>query len=212
MPATSFAQTSARPNPGRSIGAAASERPGEANALGHGTVLATLPRTVEDTPEAIAAIPQDSSRSKASHPWNTGPAQPARHHGLHRRRRHAQRQAVQGPSFDARDDGYVDGLRDFGVYTRASFAFEEVQVLKGPSSTMFSRGQHEGVIETVFQDAVPGRALQHRRCIAKKVAYDRGLADVNRQIDDTTAIRNQFDGQREPWGGARSRQIGPLGI
>ena len=35
--------------------------------------------------------------------------------------------------FDAKDDIYVDGLRDFGVYTRDSFNYESVEVLKGPS-------------------------------------------------------------------------------
>jgi catecholate siderophore receptor len=115
-------------------------------------------------------------------------------------------------SFDANDGVYVDGLRDFGVYTRASFAFQEVQVQKGPSGTMFSRRQHGCVINKVSKTLFPGELCSTDGCIGKKGAYYRGRVDVNRQIDDTAAIRNQLDGQREPWGGPRSRQIGPLGI
>ncbi|MFO1249475.1 MAG: TonB-dependent receptor plug domain-containing protein, partial [Alphaproteobacteria bacterium] len=39
--------------------------------------------------------------------------------------------------FDAKDDVYLDGLRDFGVYTRDAFNYEEIQVLKGPAGLMF---------------------------------------------------------------------------
>src|SRR6201996_8915340 len=51
--------------------------------------------------------------------------------------------------FDAKDDVYVDGLRDFAAYTRDSFNYEQVQVLKGPSGLMFGRGTGGGAINTV---------------------------------------------------------------
>ena len=51
--------------------------------------------------------------------------------------------------FDSKDDVYIDGLRDFGAYTRDSFNYEEVQVLKGPSGAMFGRGTTGGAINTV---------------------------------------------------------------
>ena len=40
---------------------------------------------------------------------------------------------IRGQS--ARNDVFTDGLRDFGVFTRDSFNYEAVQVLKGSSST-----------------------------------------------------------------------------
>jgi catecholate siderophore receptor len=49
--------------------------------------------------------------------------------------------------FSARSDFFIDGIRDFGQYTRDTFFLEEVQVLKGPSSVMFGRGSTGGVIE-----------------------------------------------------------------
>src|SRR5262249_24199856 len=42
--------------------------------------------------------------------------------------------------FTARNDIFNDGMRDFGSYYRDPFNMEEVQVLKGPSSTTFGRG------------------------------------------------------------------------
>ena len=90
--------------------------------------------------------------------------------------------------FDAKDDVYVDGLRDFGVYTRDSFAFQEVQVLKGPSGTMFGRGTTGGVINTVSKTPFLGRLYSVDGFIGNGDYY-RGLADVNMQIGETTAFR-----------------------
>ena len=51
--------------------------------------------------------------------------------------------------FNARNDTYIDGVRDAGSYFRDSFNFDSVEVLKGPSSTYFGRGSTGGVINQV---------------------------------------------------------------
>jgi catecholate siderophore receptor len=51
--------------------------------------------------------------------------------------------------FNARNDMYIDGVRDSGSYFRDSFNFESVEVLKGPSSTYFGRGSTGGIINQV---------------------------------------------------------------
>ncbi|HLG88247.1 MAG TPA: TonB-dependent siderophore receptor [Alphaproteobacteria bacterium] len=48
--------------------------------------------------------------------------------------------------FNARNDIYLDGMRDFGSYYRDPFNLEEVQVLEGPSSILFGRGSTGGVV------------------------------------------------------------------
>ena len=48
--------------------------------------------------------------------------------------------------FSARNDMYVDGMRDFGSYYRDTFNLQQVEVLKGPSSSVFGRGSTGGVI------------------------------------------------------------------
>jgi catecholate siderophore receptor len=51
--------------------------------------------------------------------------------------------------FNARSDMFLDGMRDFGSYTRDPFDMEEVEVLQGPSSILFGRGSTGGAINQV---------------------------------------------------------------
>src|SRR5258708_17992705 len=48
--------------------------------------------------------------------------------------------------FSARNDIFLDGMRDFGSYYRDPFNYQQVEVLKGPSSILFGRGSTGGVI------------------------------------------------------------------
>lgn len=51
--------------------------------------------------------------------------------------------------FDARNDVYVDGVRDAGVSIRENFNTEQVEVLKGPSGTVGGRGSAGGAVNVV---------------------------------------------------------------
>jgi catecholate siderophore receptor len=51
--------------------------------------------------------------------------------------------------FSARTDIFVDGIRDFGGYTRDSFNLEQLEVTKGPSSAVAGRGSTGGSINQV---------------------------------------------------------------
>ena len=51
--------------------------------------------------------------------------------------------------FSARNDIYVDGARDLGPQTRDPFNLEQVEVVKGPSSTFSGRGSTGGTINLV---------------------------------------------------------------
>lgn len=48
--------------------------------------------------------------------------------------------------FAARNDIFIDGIRDFGSYTRDTFNIEQVEVVKGPSSAQTGRGSTGGYI------------------------------------------------------------------
>lgn len=48
--------------------------------------------------------------------------------------------------FTARNDLFIDGMRDFGSYYRDPFNTQEVEVLEGPSSVTFGRGSTGGVV------------------------------------------------------------------
>lgn len=84
--------------------------------------------------------------------------------------------------FSARNDFYLDGMRDFGSYYRDPFFLESIEVLKGPASVAFGRGSTGGVINQVSKQ--PGLAP----ITAGSVTFGtdgtkRITADINRAID-----------------------------
>jgi catecholate siderophore receptor len=105
--------------------------------------------------------------------------------------------------FDAKDDVYLDGLRDFGAYTRDSFDYEEVQVLKGPSGLMFGRGTTGGAINTIsktpflkdrYSAAIEGGNGDHVRATAdlNHAFSDSGAARLNLMYTDTGVVDRDF--------------------
>ncbi len=61
--------------------------------------------------------------------------------------------------FSARNDLFIDGMRDFGSYYRDPFDTEAVQVLQGPSSVTFGRGSTGGVVNQATKSPTLNRAL-----------------------------------------------------
>ena len=89
---------------------------------------------------------------------------------------------------DASNDIYVDGLRDFGVYTRDSFDTQEVQVLKGPSGALFGRGTTGGAINTLSKSPEMSDRLDVTGSVGNGDYY-RGTVDLNHAFNATTAFR-----------------------
>ncbi|RUM98317.1 TonB-dependent siderophore receptor [Pseudaminobacter arsenicus] len=90
--------------------------------------------------------------------------------------------------FEAKGDIYSDGLRDFGVYVRDSFAYEGVQVFKGPSSENFGMGTTGGAINTQLKRA----HLDDETIIEGQAGngpLGRVMLDVNKQLSETSALR-----------------------
>lgn len=56
--------------------------------------------------------------------------------------------------FGARNDIFVDGIRDFASYTRDVFNVEQVEVVKGPSSAQTGRGSTGGYINLFTKQPV----------------------------------------------------------
>ncbi|WP_156387590.1 MULTISPECIES: TonB-dependent receptor [unclassified Methylobacterium] len=162
---------------------------GQPNTLNEGTGLSRLPGRIQDTPQAISVVPGEVIRQQNATtleqalrnvPGITVSAGEG-NGGLN-----GDQFRIRG--FQAKNDIYLDGLRDFGVYARDSFNIGDVQVIKGPSSETFGLGTAGGAINTISK-----RAL-----LTDFTAIDgtggsgptgRGTFDVNRQIDATTAIR-----------------------
>lgn len=83
--------------------------------------------------------------------------------------------------FSARTDFFIDGVRDVGGYTRDPFNVEQVEVVKGPSSSIAGRGSTGGVINM----ATKAPNLGSSRSVSLGIGssdYKRGTVDVNQPL------------------------------
>ena len=90
--------------------------------------------------------------------------------------------------FSASDDFFLDGLRDTGFYTRDSFNTEEIEVYKGPASTLFGRGSTGGVVNQVSKTPQLTDFEQGSVVLGTNNEV-RGTADVNYQMSNSSAFR-----------------------
>lgn len=95
----------------------------------------------------------------------------------------------------ARDDIFTDGLRDFGAFTRDSFNYESVQVLKGSSSTALGRGVSGGAINTQSKRARP-EDMFSANVSGGTDDYGRVTFDANKALGATTGLRLNFMAHR----------------
>lgn len=90
--------------------------------------------------------------------------------------------------FDTRNDVFVDGVRDPGVGSREVFAIEQVEVLKGPSSTFGGRGTTGAAISLVSKAPVASNFAQINSTVATDDTY-RVTLDANQNFGDKFAVR-----------------------
>ncbi|HEY3951058.1 TonB-dependent siderophore receptor [Phenylobacterium sp.] len=93
--------------------------------------------------------------------------------------------------FNARNDMYLDGMRDFGSYTRDPFDLEEVELLQGPSSVLFGRGSTGGVVNQVSK-APSLQGFVRAEAVGGTDDMARGTIDLDAPVQalgDTTAVR-----------------------
>ncbi|MGE3277867.1 MAG: TonB-dependent siderophore receptor [Vicinamibacterales bacterium] len=83
--------------------------------------------------------------------------------------------------FRAENDIFVDGIRDVGAFTRDAFNLEQVEVVKGPSSTFGGRGATGGAINLATK--APGLSRSQSASFGVgSASYQRGTLDVNQPI------------------------------
>lgn len=163
--------------------------PSTGNILEAGTGIGRLPGTVQDTPQVVNVIAQQQLREQNS----SSVEQVLRNVpgvtvsiGEGGGGFNGDQFRIRG--FEAKGDLYVDGLRDFGVYVRDSFATEEVQVLKGPASETFGAGTTGGVINLRQKTAHLGDANSADFSVGTDNLF-RSIVDINKQVNATTAMR-----------------------
>lgn len=90
---------------------------------------------------------------------------------------------------EARSDVFVDGIRDPGMTTRESFAAEQVEITKGPSSTFAGRGSSGGAVNTITKAAALDQEFGTLDASIGTDEYYRAVLDTNTTAGENTAVR-----------------------
>lgn len=91
--------------------------------------------------------------------------------------------------FDARNDIFIDGMRDAGVSVRENFFTEQVEILRGPASSFAGRGTAGGAINIVTKQAATEKSFYNMETTFGTDMTKRVTLDVNQVVDPTFAIR-----------------------
>jgi catecholate siderophore receptor len=92
--------------------------------------------------------------------------------------------------FDARNDVFVDGIRDPAVNIRENFFTEQIEILKGPASTIDGRGTAGGAINIVTKQASELASFYNADTKFASDFTKRVTFDVNQVITPTLAVPN----------------------
>ncbi len=91
--------------------------------------------------------------------------------------------------FDARNDVFLDGVRDAGVSVRENFFTEQVEILRGPGASFAGRGTTGGAINIVTKQASTEKSFYNMDTTFGTDHTERVVLDVNQMISPTLAIR-----------------------
>lgn len=91
--------------------------------------------------------------------------------------------------FDARNDVFLDGIRDAGVSVRENFFTEQVEILRGPGSSFAGRGTTGGAINIVTKQATTEKSFYNMDTTFATDHTKRVVLDVNQVISPTLAVR-----------------------
>jgi catecholate siderophore receptor len=113
---------------------------------------------------------------------------------------------------EARSDVFVDGIRDPGMTTRESFATEQIEITKGPSSTFAGRGSTGGAVNGITKQASRdydftilegglGTDEQHRLTMDSNVAVNDRFAVRTNLLHANEDVPDREPADRERLGG-----------
>jgi catecholate siderophore receptor len=90
---------------------------------------------------------------------------------------------------EARSDVFIDSLRDPGMSIRESFAVEQVEITKGPSSTFAGRGSSGGTINSITKRASSDYSFNRLDIGFGTDDYLRSTLDSNLSLGEQAALR-----------------------
>ena len=149
--------------------------------------LSRIPVPLQDVPQSITVVPQRLMQERATSSFQDALRSVP---GISFQ---AGEGGVQGNNltlrgYNARNDLFLDGVRDQGSYFRDIFNIESIEVLKGPSSQYFGRGSTGGAINQVSKVPQLTPSYGGNFSLGNGI-YLRGTADINQPITPTVALR-----------------------
>lgn len=91
--------------------------------------------------------------------------------------------------YEARSDVFTDGMREPGLITRDTFALEQVEIAKGPSSTFAGRGSTGGSVNSVSKQATLDDDFNTLEVGVGTDGYRRSTFDTNQALTERFALR-----------------------
>jgi catecholate siderophore receptor len=146
-----------------------------------------IPLTVKDTPQSVNVVPlevlqaqattrlEDALKNVPGVTLNAGEGA-------------ARGDTINIRGFSAFNDFFLDGVRDAAIYVRDPFNLQSIEVLKGPSATLFGRGSTGGVVNQVSKapTLAPLGVLNADVGTNDEV---RGTLDVDQPFGESAAFR-----------------------
>lgn len=90
--------------------------------------------------------------------------------------------------FDARNDMYINGVRESGVSTRETFMAEQVEIAKGPAGSIAGRGTAGGAINVITKQPGPVNFYNASSTLGTD-GTRRVTTDVNHTINKDWSVR-----------------------
>ncbi len=91
--------------------------------------------------------------------------------------------------FDARNDVFIDGVRDPGVSIRENFDVEQLEILRGPASSFAGRGTAGGALNIVTKEAQSMDFYHFETEGGFNDSLKRGTVDINKAISPVLDVR-----------------------
>ncbi len=152
-----------------------------------------IPLKVQDTPQSVNVVPeqlmQDQAITRLEDALKNVPGIT-----LNAGEGAARGDTINIRGFSAFNDFFLDGVRDAAIYVRDPFNLESIEVLKGPSATLFGRGSTGGAVNQVSK----APQLESFRTLVADVGTNdeyRGTVDINQPIGPSAAVRLNVMGE-----------------
>jgi catecholate siderophore receptor len=146
-----------------------------------------IPLSVKDTPQSVNVVPQQLIQEQAVTRL-TDALKNVPGITLNAGEGSARGDTINIRGFSAYNDFFLDGIRDAAIYVRDPFNLDSVEVLKGPSATLFGRGSTGGAVNQVSKAPTLSPLMAFVGDVGTNDEF-RGTIDYDQPIGSNAAIR-----------------------